>query len=336
MQPRSYSGMKRKHTRGSCWDCHFAAAPNTPTLVFFLYHTSSHSLLHRPSAPSAFLVRLPHHSTCSDHPKTGPDSSQGAIATTARLRVALMQAIAPLAHRHNHQLSFRLHMQHQKENLGTVPIVNKSHKVHRPKTQVSGCTPTVVETDDLPLPPNALPMQLLNDPKHLSTSVTLHDISSLFNDLSTHHPIDSAVRESTDDFAVRLQALLAHGRHQFEHMSNALYGIPSAPSPEMHRRVASQPSPMKPSNVLAGDDWQRHVRRTSRLRCVLSLLIAHSVLYGFLKTTFRATHPMICLQEPSSLALRGKCLPATPTFGRTNPLWVMEMYQLPHYCFGIS
>jgi hypothetical protein len=243
------------------------------------------------------LVRLPHHSTCSDHPKTGPDSSQGAIATTARLRVVLIRAIVPLAHRHNHQPSFRLHMQHQKENLGTVPIVNKSLEVHRPKSRLSGCTPTVLETEDLPLPPNALPMQLLNDSKHLSTSVTLHDISSLFNDLSTHPPIDSALRESTDEFAARLQALLAHGYHRFEHMSNALHGIPPVPSLETHRRVASQPSPMKPVNTLAGDDWQRYVRETSCPRCVLSPLITHSVLRGF--RTFRATHPTICPQEPA-------------------------------------
>ncbi|KAK3213535.1 hypothetical protein GRF29_28g210999 [Pseudopithomyces chartarum] len=208
------------------------------TLVFFLYHTST-----RPPTLSF-----------------SPERTPGSTTTSIDMFGSSQDRARQLAgrHRNNRKASGSSYTSNRSVGSSTQSSTQLQTTYATSERKLSGCTPTVLETEDLPLPPNALPMQLLNDSKHLSTSVTLHDISSLFHDLSTHPPIDSALRESTDEFAARLQALLAHGYHRFEHMSNALHGIPPVPSLETHRRVASQPSPIKPVNTLAGDDWQRY------------------------------------------------------------------------------
>jgi hypothetical protein len=135
---------------------------------------------------------------------------------------------------------------------------------------------TAPDTDTFPLPPNALPTQsLFNQTKHLqynsdlfNANATIHDISSLFKDLSTHSPIASTLHESADQFADRLRVLLVQERRQSEHLSTVLHGNPSVPNLTLNppswfsighasgtyhspRRMVSQPSPMRSSNRLA-------------------------------------------------------------------------------------
>lgn len=116
------------------------------------------------------------------------------------------------------------------------------------ETSISGCTPAILETDSFPLPPNALPTQPFGHSDHHNTNATMHDILSLFRDLSAHSPIPTALHKSADQFASRLRVLLVHERHQSEHMSTVLHGLPSRPNPGTPRRMVSQPSPMRPLN----------------------------------------------------------------------------------------
>ncbi|KAF9736940.1 hypothetical protein PMIN01_04719 [Paraphaeosphaeria minitans] len=134
---------------------------------------------------------------------------------------------------------------------------------------------TSPDMDTLPLPPNTLPTRsLLSQNQYLhhnsdlfDATATIHDISSLFKDLSTHSPVASTLHESADRFAERLRVLLVQERYQSEHLSTVLHGNPSEPnlvlqSPDRSsidssgpypspRRMTSQPSPLRASNGLA-------------------------------------------------------------------------------------
>lgn len=112
----------------------------------------------------------------------------------------------------------------------------------------SGGTVAPPDAENFPLPPNTLPSQTPGYAQHLNANAnaTMHDISSLFNDLSTHAPMESALHESTDQFAARLRALLVQERHQFEHMTTTITpGLPLGPPLRTPRRMLSQPSPMR-------------------------------------------------------------------------------------------